>query len=99
MPKIITKISERKERKKREINREIPLNEYIDKINIGEISNYETVDISMGKLGKNTEVENMIHVELEHAQFQIRELKKNGHLTHFGKFSQNFVHLSELTIN
>lgn len=85
MPNIQTKIGERKKQRKREIDKDITLNNYVEKINAGEITEFEAVDIDMKKLGKNTEFENMLKVELDHAPFQIRQLKKNGHLTHFGK--------------
>ena len=88
MPNIQTKIGERRAKRKREIDRDITLNDYIEKINNREILDYETVEIEVKKLGKNTEIENLLKVELEHANFQIRQLKKNGHLTHFGKFDK-----------
>ena len=85
MPNFQSKIAERKAKKKREIDRDITLNDYVEKINNGEITNYETVEVDMKKLGKNTEVENLLKVEQDHVCFKIRQLKKNGHFTHFGK--------------
>ena len=85
MPNFQTKIGERKQKKQREINREISLVDYVEKINKNEITNYDTVDVDIAKLAKNnTEV----RVEYDHAKFQIRQLKKNGHLTHYGKCQQ-----------
>ena len=85
MPNFQSKIGERKAKKKREIDRDITLNDYIDQINNGEITNFEIFEIDMTKLGKNTEVENLMKIEQDHAIFKIRQLKKNGHLTHYGK--------------
>ena len=85
MPNYQSKIGERKAKKQREIDRDITLNDYIDKLNNEEITNYETFEVDMTKFGKNTEVENLLKVEQDHALFKIRQLKKNGHLTHYGK--------------
>ena len=88
MGRLQTRITERKQKKQREINREITLSDYVSKINKGEITNHELVDIDMKKLANdNPEVK----VELDHAHFQISQLKKNGHLTHYGKLLI-FVH-------
>ena len=60
MPNYQSKIGERKAKKQREIDRDITLNDYIDKLNNAEITNYETFEVDMTKLGKNTEVKNLL---------------------------------------
>ena len=88
MGRLQTRITERKQKKQREINRVITLGDYVSQINKGEITDHELVDIDMKNLAKNNPE---VKVELDHAHFQIRQLKKNGHLTHYGK-SLTFAH-------
>lgn len=82
MPNRQLKTTERKQKKQREINHGISLVDYVTKINKGEITNHELIDVDMRKLAVSHED---VKIELDHKHFQIKQLKKNGHLTHYGK--------------
>ena len=75
-------IGNRRAEKIRKINDDIPLVNYVDKINRGEIADYETEDVDMKKLEENRECK----IELDHTKFQFKQLKKNNHLTWYGKY-------------
>ena len=75
-------IGDRRAEKIRKINAEIPLFNYVDKINRDEITDFETENVDMKKLEDNADCK----IELDHAKFQLKQLKKNGHLTWYGKY-------------
>ena len=74
-------IGDRRAEKIRKINNNIPLIDYIDKINRGEITDFETENVDMKKIEENTDCK----LELDHTKFQLKQLKKNGHLTWYGR--------------
>ena len=84
-------IGDRRAEKIRNINREIPLVNYVEKINRKEIQDFETVDVDMKKLEKNDGCK----IELDHTKFQLKQLKKNGYLTWYGKY----INLTEFLFN
>ena len=77
-------IGERRSRKLREINAGTSLLNYVEKINSGEIEDFETteVDLNQWNVGVNADD---LKAEIQHCNFKIKQLIKNGRKTWYGK--------------
>ena len=80
-----TNVGLKRNKKIREINAGVPLIEYVADINSGKTKEYETKEIDLGKY-KHPDLK----TELEHCQFKLKQLIKNGKPTWYGELIQNF---------
>ena len=78
------KIGERRARKIRAINAEVPLVEFVEKINSGEINDFETADLDLTQWKTGPSVQ-PLKAEIDHCGFTIKQLVKNGRKTWYGK--------------
>ena len=74
----------KRNKKIREINAGVPLVDYVADINSGKIKEYETEEIDLTKYNHPD-----LKTELEHCQFKLKQLKKNGRTTWYSEFIQN----------
>ena len=79
-----TNVGLKRSQKIREINAGVPLTDFVADINSGKIKEYETQEIDLGKYNHPE-----LKIELEHCQFKIKQLLKNGKPTWYGEFIQN----------
>ena len=76
------RIGDRRARKLRELNADITLLDYVEKINAGDIKDFETSEID---LNQYVVVNANLKPEVEHCEFKILQLVKNGRKTWYGK--------------
>ena len=79
-----TNVGSKRSQKIREINAGVPLTDFVADINSGKIKEYETQEIDLGKYNHPE-----LKIELEHCQFKIKQLLKNGKPTWYGEFIEN----------
>ena len=79
------KIGLKRNKKIRDINAGVPLTEYVADINSGKIKEYETKEINLGKYNHPE-----LKTELEHCQFKLKQLYKNGKPTWYSELIGNF---------
>jgi len=77
------RIGDRRARKLRELNAEITLIEYVEKINAGDIKDFETTEVDLNQC---VIVNQNLKLEVEHCNFKILQLVKNGRKTWYGKY-------------
>ena len=80
-----TNIGLKRNKKIREINAGILLTDFVADINSGKIKEYETQEIDLGKYNHPD-----LKTELEHCQFKLKQLFKNGKATWYGEFIEKF---------
>ena len=78
------KIGERRSRKLREINADISLVDFVEKINAKEIRDFQTDEIDLNQWNTGTNSAEL-KAERDHCNFKIHQLIKNGRKTWYGE--------------